>query len=108
MRSIDEQMNEIKKRKDAYRDEKALRRRIAADASACGVSFALLAVVACFLPRLREVSALAPIGRYGSLILALPAAGYVLIALLSFILGSALTLLLLHCKKLKEKERESE
>ena len=65
----------------------------------------MMIAVICFLPELRQASEQAPVRQYGSLILALPAAGYVLIALLSFALGVAVTLLCQHWKRQKELER---
>ena len=108
MRSIEEQMKEIKRRKGIYQDMKALRRKMIAGAvSAFGCAAMMIAVI-CFLPELRQASEQAPIRQYGSLILALPAAGYVLIALLSFALGVAVTLLCQHWKQRKEREQEIE
>ena len=108
MRSIEEQMEEIKRRKSIYQDMKALRRKMIAEAISAGACVVMMIAVICFLPELRQASEQAPIRQYGSLILALPAAGYVLIALLSFALGVAITLLCQHWKQQKEKEREIE
>ena len=105
MRSIEEQMKEIKRRKGIYQAMKDLRKKIIAEViSAFGCVIMMIAVI-CFLPELRQVSEQAPVRPYGSLILALPAAGYVLIALLSFALGVAVTLLCQHWKQRKDLER---
>ena len=106
MRSIEEQMKEIKRRKQIYQAMKSLRRKMIAEAVSAGACVVMMIAVLCFLPDLRQASEQAPVRQYGSLILALPAAGYVLIALLSFALGVAVTLLCQHWKQRKEKERE--
>ena len=108
MRSIEEQMKEIKRRKEVYQAMKSLRRKMIAEAISAGACVVMMITFVCFLPELRQASEQAPIRQYGSLILALPAAGYVLIALLSFALGVAITLLCQHWKQRKEKEREIE
>ena len=108
MRSIEEQMKEIKRRKGIYQAMKTLRRKMIAEAVSAGACVVMMIAVICFLPEFRQTSEQAPIRQYGSLILALPAAGYVLIALLSFALGVAVTLLCQHWKQRKEKEREIE
>ena len=106
MRSIEEQMTEIKRRKGIYQDIKTLRRKMIAEMVSAGICIAMMIAVICFLPELWQASGQAPIRQYGSLILVLPAAGYVLVALLSFVLGIIVTLLCQHWKKRKEKERE--
>lgn len=106
MRSIEDQMKEIRRRKEIYKAMKSLRRRIIAEAAVCGACVVMMIAAITFLPEIRLASEQTPIRQYGSLILVLPAAGYVLIALLSFILGVAVTLLCQHWKQRKEKERE--
>ena len=108
MRSIEEQMNEIKRRKGIYQAMKTLRSKIIAEIVSAGVCIAMMIAVICFLPDLRQASEQAPVRQYGSMILALPAAGYVLITLLSFALGVIVTLLCQHWKQRKDKEREIE
>lgn len=108
MRSIEEQMKEIRRRRGIYHALKDLRQKMIAEAAAAAGCAVMLIAVICFLPELRQASEQAPIRQYGSLILALPVAGYVMVALLSFILGVAVTLLCRHWKQRKEKEREIE
>ena len=106
MRSIDEQMKEILRRKEIYQALKAIRQKMILEAAACGGWAALLIAVVVFLPRLNVLSDQAPIGQYGSMVLKMPSIGYVLIALLAFVLGMAVTLLRQHWKQKKQKERE--
>ena len=105
MRSIEEQMTEIRRRKGIYQAMKALRHKMIAEAVSAGICAAMMIAVVIFLPELQQASEQAPVRQYGSLILALPAAGHVLIALLSFVLGVAVTLLCQHWKRQKDLER---
>ena len=105
MRSIDDQMQEILRRKEIYQAMKALRQKMLLETAVCGGCGALLIAVIAFLPRLNDFTDQAPIRQYGSMVLKMPSLGYVLIALLAFILGVAVTLLCQHWKKRKEKER---
>ncbi|MBO4681521.1 MAG: hypothetical protein J5623_06415 [Clostridiales bacterium] len=106
MRSIDEQMNEIRRRKDIYAEAKSLRKKMIAE-SATGIAcLALMISAAIFLPNINIVRDDAPILQYGSMIQSLPVIGYVLIALLAFATGVAMTLACIHWKEHKEKERE--
>ena len=95
MRSIDEQMQEILRRKAAYRAAKALRRKLIAVAAACGACAAALTAVVTLLPRLDVASEQAPIRQYGSLVL----------KLLSFALGVGVTLLCRYARQYRERER---
>lgn len=104
MRGIEEQMVEIRRRREIYGAMKSLRRKLIAEAVSAGACVAMMIAVFCFLPELRQASEQAPVRQYGSLVLALPAAGYVLIALVSFALGVAVTLLCRHWKQRKELE----
>ena len=108
MHSIEDQMKEIKRRKGIYQAMKSLRRKMIAEAVSAGACVVIMLAVIGFLPELRLASEQAPIRQYGSMILSLPGTGYVLIALLSFALGVAVTLLCQHWKQRKEKEREIE
>ena len=112
MRSVEEQMKEIKRRRDISRAGQNLRRKMIGEAAFAGVCAAMMIIVACLLPEVRQASEQSPVRQYGSMILKMPAAGYVLIALLAFALGVAVTLLCQHWKERKalesEKEREDE
>ena len=93
MRSIDDQMQEILRRKEIYQAMKALRQKMLLETAVCDGCGALLIAVIAFLPRLNAFTDQAPIRQYGSMVLKMPSLGYVLIALLAFILGVAVTLL---------------
>ena len=106
MRDIKDQMREINRRKEIYASMKALRQKMIAEAVACAVCAAMLIAVVCFLPRIQQASEQAPVRQYGSMILEMPAVGYVLVALLAFILGVVVSQLCSHWKQWKKKEDE--
>jgi len=106
MRSIDEQMNEIRRRKDIYAEAKSLRKKMIAESATAIACLALLISAAVFLPNINIVRDDAPILQYGSMIQSLPVIGYVLIAILAFATGVAMTLACIHWKEHKDKERE--
>ncbi len=106
MREIKDQMQEIKRRKERYASMKSLRQKMITEAVAGTVCLAALIVVLCYLPRIRQLSEQAPIRQYGSMILEMPAVGYVVVALLAFILGLLVSMLCHHWKQRKKKEDE--
>ena len=99
-------MKEINRRRRVYQSMKALRRRIIAEGAACAACLAGIIAVICLKPRVDSAVVQAPIRQYGSMILSLPAAGLMLTALLSFLLGVATTLLCRHLRQRGERERE--
>ena len=66
----------------------------------------MMIAVVVFLPWLNGMSDRAPIQQYGGMVLTMPSVGYVLIALLAFVLGAAVTLLCQHWKQKRDRERE--
>jgi len=106
MRSIDEQMNEIRRRKDIYNQKKILRNKMIGECSVGVVCLILMISGAIFLPKLEIVNDHAQIVQYGSVIKSLPVIGYLLIAILAFIMGVAVTMACLHWKENKKKEQE--
>ena len=106
MRKVEDQMKEILRRKEIYLAIKTIRQKIILETVVCGCCAALMVAVIAFLPRLNGLSDQAPIRQYGSMVLKIPYVGYVLLALLAFILGVLVTLLCQHWKQKKQKERE--
>ena len=106
MRSVEEQMNEIRRRKDIYAKTKILKRKMIGECAVCIVCLALMAFGAAFLPKINIGSDHAQILQYGSVIKSLPVIGYILIAILAFIMGSAATMACIHWKEHKKKEQE--
>ena len=106
MRSIDEQMNEIRRRKEIYAETKTLRKKMIAESATGIVCLSIMIAAALFLPKLEIIRNDAPILQYGSMIQSLPVIGYILIALLAFVTGVAMTLACIHWKEHKEKEQE--
>lgn len=106
MRSIDEQMNEIRRRKDIYKQKKILRNKMIGECAVGTVCLALMFTGAFFLPKLDITSDHAQILQYGSVIKSMPVIGYLLIAILAFVMGIAFTMACIHWKEHKEKEQE--
>ena len=106
MRSIDEQMNEIRSRKDIYAEAKSLRNKMIGECTVGIVCLALVITTALILPKLDFVRDNAPILQYGSMIQSLPVIGYILIAMLAFAMGVAVTMACIHWKEHKKKEKE--
>lgn len=106
MRSSEEQMKEILRRKDIYTKVKVIKKKMIAEITASIACMLLLITVACFLPRLDLLQEKAPITQYGSMIQTLPIIGYILIAVLAFAMGIAVTLACIHWKEHKKKEQE--
>ena len=106
MRSTEDQMKEILRRKDIYTKTKLLKRKIIADISTGLVCLALMAGLAYFLPKINMNQEHAPILRYGSMIQSLPVIGYILVAILAFVMGIAVTMACIHWKERRNKEQE--
>ena len=106
MRDIKDQIKEVNRRREIYTDIKKLRRKIIGEIVASLICVMFVVTVACNIPALEAVSEQTPVKQYGSMILAVPTVGYVLIAVLFFILGIAVTLLCQHYRKYKEKEQD--
>ena len=106
MRDIKDQIREVNRRREIYADMKRLRRKIIGEIAAGLICAMLVITVVCNIPALERVSEQTPIKQYGSMILAVPTVGYVLIAILFFALGIVVTLLCQHYKKYKEKEQD--
>ena len=96
MRSIEDQMNEIRRRKDIYNQAKSLRNKTIGECTVGIVCLALMISGAVILQ----------IVQYGSAIKSLPVIGYILIAILAFIMGVAMTMACIHWKEHKKKEQE--
>ncbi|MCR4775968.1 MAG: hypothetical protein K5869_06285 [Saccharofermentans sp.] len=106
MRSIEDQMNEIRRRKDIYNQAKSLRNKTVGECTVGIVCLALMISGAVILPGLDYSGDHAQIVQYGSAIKSLPVIGYILIAILAFIMGVAMTMACIHWKEHKKKEQE--
>lgn len=106
MQSIEKQMEEILRRKEIYQELKELRHKIVLESCLLGGSVLMLVLAVAFLPRLGEDARQYPILLYGSSVLELPVAGYVVNGLLCFILGVSLALLCQHGRMYRKKEGE--
>lgn len=106
MRSTDEQLQEIMKRADVVREKRTIRKSLHMNVLSVCACAILLNVVSFYLPRLNTVPQDSGMHGYGSLLLAAPYIGYVVVGILAFALGICVTLLCIRLKKPSEKERE--
>ncbi len=106
MRNTDEQLQEIMRRAEIVKEKRIIRKRIYASALASCVCVALLIAVCFCLPQLTVMPENAGMQHYGSLLLAAPYTGYVVVGVIAFALGVCITLLCIHWKALRQKERE--
>ena len=106
MRSTDDQLREIMRRAELVKEKRNVKKVIMMNAVASGLCVALLITVAVYLPNLSPAQAGQIETRYGSLLLAAPYIGYVIVGLLAFALGVSITLLCIQWKKWKERDRK--
>ena len=106
MRNTDEQLREIMRRGELVKEKRSIQKRLYASALASCVCAALLIAVCFCLPRLTATPENAGMQQYGSLLLAAPYTGYVVVGVLAFALGICVTLLCIHWKALKQKEQD--
>ena len=106
MRSTDEQLREIIARSDGLKEKQNIKKAILADSAAACIAAVLLLAVGLYLPQLKPSESGQTGSTYGSLLIASPYIGYIIVGLLAFALGVCLTLLCLHVKKLKEQDRK--
>ena len=106
MRNTDEQLQEIMRRAEIVREKRSMRRRLYASTLASCVCAVLLIAVCFCLPQLTVLPESSAMQHYGSLLLAAPYTGYVVVGVLAFALGVCVTLLCIHRKALKQKEQE--
>ena len=106
MRNTDEQLQEIMRRAEIVRAKRSMRRRLYASTLASCVCAVLLIAVCFCLPQLTVLPESSAMQHYGSLLLAAPYTGYVVVGVLAFALGVCITLLCIHWKALRQKERE--
>lgn len=106
MRSTDDQLREIMRRSELVKEKRIIKKSILTEAIASCVCLALLITVAVYLPNLSPAQAGQIETRYGSLLLAAPYIGYVIVGLLAFALGVSITLLCIQWKKWKERDRK--
>ena len=106
MHNTDEQLQEIMRRAEIVREKRSMRRRLYASTLASCVCAVLLIAVCFCLPQLTVLPESSAMQHYGSLLLAAPYTGYVVVGVLAFALGACITLLCIHWKALRQKERE--
>ncbi len=106
MRSTDGQLWEIMKRADHIKEKRSAQRIAASFALASCACMALLVVTFLYLPGLSETATAQANGHFGSLLLNASYMGYVVVGVLAFLLGVCVTMLCLHLRRLRKKERD--
>lgn len=104
MRSTDEQLDEIIKRSKVVREKSNIQRNLRISAGVTCLCAALMITLFFYLPKLTGASNEPAMQRYGSLLLAAPYIGYVMVGVIAFALGICVTLFCVYLKKLKGKE----
>ncbi len=92
MRNTERQLEEIKKRSEKLRQKQNDRRSAAAGFISVCVCIALIVTVSLSLSSFSQAASTHS-GKYGSLIIATPHLGYVVIGILAFLLGVCVTML---------------
>jgi len=105
MRSTDEQLREIMKRAETVREDHAARGAFRASVLASCVCVLLIAAVCFNLPGLQIKQSGADLQQYGSLLLAAPYIGYIMVGILAFALGVCVTFLCISWRRMKHKDR---
>ena len=93
MRSIEEQLAEVNRRAETIRRRRSVRRRRLAGATAACACLAVIVGAGLVMTRIPESTASMGNTPFGSLIATGGAPGYVMIGLLGFLLGVAVTIL---------------
>ena len=106
MHGTDEQLREIMRRAETVKERRSMRKRLLGSAAASGVCAALLIAVCFCLPQLAVMSWRTGIQQYGSLLLAAPYMGCVVVGVLAFALGVCVTLVCIHWRALRQREQE--
>ena len=104
MRNTDEQLREIMRRAELVKEKRNDRRLFQESLIAVCACLILLTVVSVHLPRFAPALQSPEMRQYGSLLLAAPFTGYVVVGMLAFALGICVTLLCVHWKALRRKE----
>ena len=94
------------RRAEIVKEKRSIRKRIHASAIASCACVALLIAVCFCLPRLTFMTESTGMQQYGSLLLAAPYTGYVVVGVIAFALGVCVALLCIHWKALKQKEQD--
>ncbi len=98
MRSVEEQMKEINRRRTIYTEQKKIR-RLTGLATVLGI---LLISAMLYIPGVRGNVETVNLSYLGSTILGPEAGGYVIVALLAFALGVTVTLMIQKKRKINE------
>lgn len=99
MKSIDEQMAIIENRSASMKKRSLAIRYIVGYSVAAAIFVVLLIGASLNIPKLRTEDMLEDTARYGSLIVSAPYMGYIIVGVITFVLGILVALL---CKQIRE------
>lgn len=105
MRNIDDQMTEIFRRSDLLKEKRKMSAALIGYAVSIAVCLAVVVMVGILISGMNTESSASSMSRYGSFIITAPYMGYVIVGLLTFILGILVTLL---CKKMVDLKKLEE
>ena len=104
MRNTDQQLKDILDRSEALKRRRADNQKTALYGLSMGLCLILLVMTAVFAPSVITDAVTTEGMRYGSLILSAEHMGYVIMALLAFILGILATLFCFHLNEIKKRK----
>ncbi len=100
-------LKEVMKRSETVKEKRNLKKRIIADGAAGVLCLVLMAAAFFSLPRFTPGMQYAGMQQYGSMLMASPYVGYIVVCLLGFGLGVCVTLLLIHLRRLKGNDSQN-
>ena len=106
MRSTDEQLQEIMQRAEIIRQKRITCKHLARDLYSIAACIVLIIVVSLHIPDMTNLVQNSAPSQYGSLLLAAPYTGYILIGILGFALGICITFLMIHLKKMHNDKKD--
>lgn len=105
MKNIDDQMTEIFRRSDILKEKRKVGSALIGYAVSIAACLAVIAAAGIMISGMNTENSASSMSRYGSLIITAPYMGYVIVGLLTFILGILVTLL---CKKMVDLKKLEE
>ena len=98
-------MRTIRARADRLLEQRERRRERTLRGAVVALSLLLITALSLMMPRVRGSVFTSPEGAYGSMLLESPAASYVVIGVLSFLLGIIVTLFCIRLSRSRKRDR---
>ena len=106
MRSTDEQLHEIMQRADHITEMRSIRRHMLTAGASSLTCVVMLVIVSMYIPHITMLPQETVQTQYGSLLLAAPYLGYIIVGVIAFALGICVAILCMKWKQLKDRERK--